>query len=165
MKILLAADGSPYTRLAAQHLVRHAAWYAAPPEVHLLHVRPPIPYPRAEAVVGKAAVDTYHREESETALAVAENELRAAKVPFRSAWVVGDVAAEIDRYVKANGIDLVVMGSHGHGALANLALGSVATKCIATLDVPVMIVRAAARQNPSAKSAANAASVPSKATP
>lgn len=165
MKILLAADGSPHTKLAAQSLVQHAGWFAQPPEIHLLHVRPPIPYPRAEAVVGKPAVDAYHREESEAALAVAEKELRAAKVPFRSAWVVGEVAPEIDRYVKANGIDLVVMGSHGHGALANLALGSVATKCIATLDVPVMIVRVGARQKPSAKSAANAASVPSKATP
>ncbi|MGZ5036136.1 MAG: universal stress protein [Usitatibacter sp.] len=165
MKILLAADGSPHTKLAAQHLVRHAGWYAAPPEIHVLHVQPPIPYPRAESVVGKAAVETYQREESEAALAVAEGELRAARVPYRSAWVVGDVAREIDRYVKANGIDLVVMGSHGHGAFVNLALGSVATKCVATLEVPVMIVRVAARQNPTAKSATSAATVPSSATP
>lgn len=165
MKILLAADGSPYTKMAAQQLLQHVGWFAQPPEVHLLHVRPPIPYPRAESIAGKAAVESYQREESEAALAVAEAELRAAHVPYRSAWVVGDVAKEIDRYVKANGIDLVVMGSHGHGALVNLALGSAATKCIATLDVPVMIVRSPARQAPSARSAPSAASVPTKATP
>ncbi len=165
MKILLAADGSRHTKLAAQHLVRHAGWYAVPPEIHVLHVRAPIPYPRAESIAGKSAVETYQREESQAALAVAESELRAAKVTLRSAWVVGDVAREIDRYVKANGIDLVVMGSHGHGAFVNLALGSVATKCIATLEVPVMIVRVAAPQNPTARSAPAAATVPSNATP
>jgi nucleotide-binding universal stress UspA family protein len=145
VKILLAADGSTYTQGAARYLVKHLAWFAQPPEVHVVHVQPPLAYPRAEAVVGKAAVRDYQREESEAALAVAEKELAAARIAFKSTWLVGDVAKELDRYVKATGIDLVVMGSHGHGALANLALGSVATKCIATLEVPVMIVRQAPR--------------------
>jgi len=33
------------------------------------------------------------------------------------------------------------MGSHGEGALSNLVLGSVATKVIATVKVPVLIVK------------------------
>jgi nucleotide-binding universal stress UspA family protein len=141
MKILLAADGSPYTQAAARQLVKHLAWFAARPEVHVVHVQPPLPYPRAEAVVGASAVREYQREESEKALAVAEAELRAAGVPFKASWSVGEVAPELDAYVRREGIDLVVLGSHGHGALTNLALGSVATRCIATLHVPVMIVR------------------------
>jgi nucleotide-binding universal stress UspA family protein len=143
MKILLAADGSPYTRNAALHVAHHLEWFAKRPEVHVVHIRPPIPYASAEAAVGRAAIDKYEREESEVALAVAEKELIAAKIPYTSAWRVGDVATELAGYVKKHGIDLVVMGSHGQGALANLALGSVATKCIATIDVPIMIVRRA----------------------
>lgn len=165
MKILLAADGSPYTQMAARHLVNHLAWFAKVPDVHIVHVQPPIPYPRAEAVVGKAAVHSYQREESEAALAVAESELSKAGIPYRSSWRVGEVAPEIAGYVKANKIDLVVMGSHGKGALANLALGSVATKCIAMLEVPVMIVRRAPAQKPTAKSATSATKVPSRAQP
>ena len=158
MKILLAADGSPFTQIAARHLVNHLQWFAKRPEVHVVHVRPPIPYPGAAAAVGRAAIDKYEREESQAALAVAERELMAAGIPYKSSWCLGDVATELDSYVKKNGIDLVVMGSHGQGALANLALGSVATKCIATLEVPIMIVRRApparAQASSKAKSAA-----------
>jgi nucleotide-binding universal stress UspA family protein len=141
MKILLAADGSPFTQIAARDLVSHLPWFAKPPEVHVVHVRPPIPYPGAVAAIGPSVVAKYEREESEAALAVAEKELMAAGIACRSSWCIGDVAAELASYVKRNAIDLVVMGSHGQGALANLALGSVVTKCIATLEVPIMIVR------------------------
>ena len=37
--------------------------------------------------------------------------------------------------------DLIVMGSHGHGAIANLVLGSVANKVVALSKVPVLLVR------------------------
>jgi len=33
------------------------------------------------------------------------------------------------------------LGSHGEGALSNLVLGSVATKVIATVKTPVLVVR------------------------
>ena len=34
-----------------------------------------------------------------------------------------------------------MLGSHGHGALANLVLGSVATKVLAHCGVPLLLVR------------------------
>ncbi|HWS05017.1 MAG TPA: universal stress protein, partial [Burkholderiaceae bacterium] len=37
--------------------------------------------------------------------------------------------------------DLVIMGSHGHSALANLVMGSVATQVLAHCHVPVLLVR------------------------
>jgi nucleotide-binding universal stress UspA family protein len=141
MKILLAADGSDYTRAAAKRLVEMMPRFKSPPQVHLLHVRPPIPYPGAAAKLGKAAVEQYEREESEVALAVAEKELSKAGVAYESWWRTGEIAREVDAFVNENGIDMVVMGSHGHGAFTNLALGSVATKIIATVDVPVLVVR------------------------
>ncbi len=141
MKILLAADGSQYTRRAARYLAAHANLLKEVPEIHILHVRQPIPYPAAAAVVGNKAIEDYQRSEAEIALAVAQAELAAAGVNSVSHFCVGDVAHETAAYVKKNGIDLVIMGSHGHGALAGLALGSVATKLICVLEVPVMVVR------------------------
>jgi nucleotide-binding universal stress UspA family protein len=143
MKILLATDGSAHTVMAARHLIDHVSWFAKLPEVHVVHVQPPSPFPHAEAIAGKPAAPDWQHERSAAALAVAENELDRVHIPYRSAWRVGEVAAELAAYVKAGGIDLVVMGSHGRGALANLALGSVATRCIATIQVPIMIVRQA----------------------
>lgn len=141
MKLLLAADGSRFTQIAARYLVNYVQWFAKPPEVHVLYVHPPLAYPRVAAVVGDAAVLKSQREDSRAALAVAEKELTAGAVPYTSSWAVGDVSQELAKHVKAHAIDLVVMGSRGHGALANLALGSVAMKCIATLESPIMIVR------------------------
>ena len=37
--------------------------------------------------------------------------------------------------------DLIVMGSHGHGSLTNLVMGSVATKVMAHCKTPVLLVR------------------------
>jgi nucleotide-binding universal stress UspA family protein len=141
VKIVLAADGSAYTRAAAKHLAQSLKWYRKAPEIHLLHVRPPIPYPGAAARLGKSAIERYEREESEAALAVAGKQLRRAGVAFDSWWRTGEVASEVEAFVKEKDIDLVVVGSHGHGALANLAMGSVATRIIATVDVPVLVVR------------------------
>jgi nucleotide-binding universal stress UspA family protein len=144
MKILLAADGSPCTRVATRQLLQHLKWFSETPEVHIVHVRPPLPYPRAAMVAGRASVEKYEREESEAALAVSEGEMRAANVGFTSCWRVGDVAQQLAEYVKRNAIDLVVMGSHGRGAAASAVLGSVTMQCIALLEVPVMIARAPA---------------------
>jgi nucleotide-binding universal stress UspA family protein len=36
---------------------------------------------------------------------------------------------------------LLVMGSHGHGTLGNLVMGSVATQVLAHCKVPVLLVR------------------------
>jgi nucleotide-binding universal stress UspA family protein len=33
------------------------------------------------------------------------------------------------------------MGSHGHGALGNLVMGSVATQVLANCQVPLLLVR------------------------
>ena len=166
MKILIAADGSPFTRAAARYVARHVGSFSGPVEVHVLHVRPPIPYPGAAAAVGKKAVDEYQREESLKALLVAEKELDKAHVAYSSSWRVGEPAVQIASSARDGNFDLVVTGSHGHGALANLAMGSVATKLVATSSVPVLVVtRETSRQKPIESSAAATTTVPAKAVP
>lgn len=140
MKILLASDGSDSSKRAARYLAAHVAGLAAKPEVHVLNVHPSIPYPKAAAVVGKAALQRYYREECEAALAVAEKPLRKAGIAFKSSWRTGAVVEEIGAFAKKKGIDLIVMGSHGRGMIANLAMGSVTTKVIASLQTPVLVV-------------------------
>lgn len=140
MKIVIAADGSPFTRAAARRVARQARVLKEMPEILLIHVHAPLPYARAAGAVGKKAVESYQREESLKALAVAEKELSRAGVDYTSMWVVGDAATQIARHAKKHGADVIVTGSHGHGALASLAMGSVATKLVAISRVPVLIV-------------------------
>ena len=141
MKMLLAVDGSEYSRRAADYVVKHASALAQPPEVHLLYVHPAMPLPGAAAAVGKRAVTKYQREEAEKALAVAEKELKASKLAFKSSWRTGEIARVLGEYIAENGIDLLVMGSRGRGALEGLALGSTTMKVLASLKTPALIIR------------------------
>lgn len=141
MKILIAVDGSRYSSKAVKHAIKHFDWFSGSPELHLLHVKLPLPPGRARSFLGADVVNNYYREESEAALAPSEKLLRKNDIAFRSGYKVGDIASEIQAYVKKNKIDMIIMGSHGHTALSNLVMGSVATKVLASTDVPVLIVR------------------------
>lgn len=55
--------------------------------------------------------------------------------------IYGYAAREIVKYAQENGIDLIVMGSRGHGDLAGLLVGSTAHKVIHLADRPVLVVR------------------------
>jgi nucleotide-binding universal stress UspA family protein len=141
MKILLATDGSEFSAHAARYLAGFSGQLKEPADIHILTVHAPLPYPGATAALPEGAKEKYQREECEKALAVAEKELQAARIKFRSTWRVGTVVDEIVSYAASAGIELIVMGSHGHGALVNLALGSVATSVLEGTKVPVLIVR------------------------
>lgn len=145
MKILVAVDGSGFTNKAVDYIAAHLQWFQGEPELHLLHVKAPLPMGlaagRARAILGDASVDGYYKEECEAALAPAEKLLGEHKIAYQSHYKIGDIAHEIHAYASKNGIDMIVMGSHGHGALANVVLGSVTTKVLAIATVPVLIVR------------------------
>ena len=145
MKILFAVDGSPFTTKAAKYLVAYLKQFREAPELHLLHVKFPIPaglaVARAKAILGNDAVDSYYQKDAAAALAPAEKVLSKHGLPFEASFKVGEISHEIQAYVSKKKIDMVVMGSHGHGALAGVVLGSVATKVLASTTVPVLIVR------------------------
>ena len=50
----------------------------------------------------------------------------------------GDIIASIAEDEK---YDLIIMGTHGHGALGRLVMGSVSTQVLANCSVPVMLIR------------------------
>jgi nucleotide-binding universal stress UspA family protein len=54
---------------------------------------------------------------------------------------VGHAGETISKTAASGKFDLVVMGSHGHGTLGNLVMGSVATQVLANCKVPVLLVR------------------------
>ena len=52
----------------------------------------------------------------------------------------GDIAEEILEYAKAEGIDLITMGTHGRRTLGQVFLGSVAASVLQRAPVPVLVV-------------------------
>ncbi|WP_283443979.1 universal stress protein [Noviherbaspirillum suwonense] len=141
MNILIAADGSTYTIKAAEYVASKPEFLQAGSQLHVFHAEPPITSNRAKAVLGAATVDNYYKTECEAALAPAENVLREKNIAFHSAYAIGAIPEEIQKYAEKHSVDLIVMGSHGHTALRNLVLGSNATKVLALTTLPVLIVR------------------------
>jgi len=71
----------------------------------------------------------------------AEALLARAGIHFESHVLIGDVAATVARFAKRHGCEKIVMGTRGMGTVANLLLGSVATKVIHLSQVPVTLVK------------------------
>ncbi len=55
---------------------------------------------------------------------------------------VGNPVDEILRFCADQGVDLVVMGTHGRTGLAHLLMGSVAERVVRSSKVPVLTIRA-----------------------
>lgn len=140
MKILLAIDGSAYTKKMLAYLTTHESLFSPDNSYTLFTVQPALP-PRARAALGKDVVDKYHTEEAEKVLAPVSKFLARHGAEAKSDWKVGLAGETIARFAESGKFDLVVMGSHGHSALGNLVLGSVATQVLAHCDVPVLLVR------------------------
>jgi nucleotide-binding universal stress UspA family protein len=53
----------------------------------------------------------------------------------------GPVPDALHAYAKSNGVDLIVMSSHGRGGIARLSLGSVTDSLIRRTTIPVLVVK------------------------
>ena len=140
MKILLAVDGSAYTKKMLAYLTTHEELFGAHNSYTLLTVTPQLP-PRARSAVGKEMVDTYHREEAEKVLSPISKFLARHGIEPKTLSKVGHAGEIISKSADSGQFDLLVMGSHGHGTLGNLVMGSVATQVLANCKVPLLLVR------------------------
>jgi nucleotide-binding universal stress UspA family protein len=138
-KVLVAVDGSQPSEHAVEHLI-DLTGRGGRSEVHLLNVQPPIPGD-VRRFVTQDMIDTYHREEGHKALESAEGKLNAAGVAYVASVRVGHAGETIAEYVRQQHCDAVIMGTRGLGATRGLVLGSVATKVIHLVDVPVTLVK------------------------
>ncbi len=140
MKILLAVDGSVYTKRMLAYLATHNELFSADNDYTIFTVQPVLP-PHARSVVGKDVVQKYHLEEAEKVLAPVVKFLLRHDIQAKSSWKVGHVGETIAKFAESNKFEMVIMGSHGHGGLMKLVMGSVATQVLAQCHVPVLMVR------------------------
>lgn len=140
MRILLAADGSKYTKKALAFLATHEALAGEDGEVVVLNVQAPMP-PRVRSLVGAAAVNGYQAEEAAKVLAPIEKFLARKGISFRCDWKAGEPAAQIVAAADKAKAHLIVMGTHGYGMLGRAVMGSVATRVTAESKVPVLLVK------------------------
>ncbi len=140
MKILIAVDGSAFTKRMLAYLTAHDEFPGRGHDYTVLHTVAPVP-PRAAAVLDKATLNAYYDDESEKVFKPIRSFLTKQGLAPTFTAKVGHAAETIAAFAEKGKYDLLVMGSHGHGSLTNLVMGSVATKVLAKCGVPVLLVR------------------------
>ena len=141
MKFLLAVDGSSCSVRAAEYLAAHLDLFKAQPELFLVNVHAPIASARVRSYVGKEALEKYYAEESADALKPASAVMDAKGLRYETISLVGDVAEQVNKKSAELGCSMIVMGTHGHGNLGNLVMGSVATRVLAESKTPVLLIK------------------------
>jgi nucleotide-binding universal stress UspA family protein len=139
-KILFAVDGSDHANKALDQWLAQQGATATQHQVHLLSVQLPVDG-NVRTFVNAEELNGYHRAEGEAALAVARQRLAAAGVPHQHHIVVGSPADTICRFAAEQGVDEIVMGTHGRTGLMELLMGSVATEVSAKAQAKVTLVK------------------------
>ena len=140
MKIVLAADGSSYTKKALAFLVTHLELAGSDGKVIVVNVQPAVP-PRVKSMVGATAVHEYHESEAAKVLKPIEKFLQRRDLSYTTRWAVGNAGQEIVKVAKKEKATMIMMGTHGHGILGRALLGSVAQNVITECDIPVLLVK------------------------
>jgi nucleotide-binding universal stress UspA family protein len=141
-RILVPTDFSETSAAATQYAIALAESMGS--QVHLLHVLDnPLAYAwGAEAFIEPPAeyyerIEQRARERMEQVLTEAQRKKFDAQLELRT----GSPFAEIIGYAEERKIDLIVMGTHGRGAVAHMLLGSVAERVVRRSPCPVLTVR------------------------
>ena len=133
--ILVTLDGTPSDQSIIEH-VKHLAKLAQS-RVVLLHVadgwaaRPYGP----DAVSPEITEDTAYLKRVRT-------EFQSMGIPADAELAYGDPVTEIVKWVQQKGCSLVAMSTHGHRFLADLFLGTTASRVQHSISVPVLLLRA-----------------------
>ncbi|HEV2394833.1 MAG TPA: universal stress protein [Verrucomicrobiae bacterium] len=133
--ILVTLDGTPTDRAIIEHVKPLSK--LAQSRVVLLHVADGWAARTygADAVSPEIAQDTAYLKE-------VCSEFRAAGIPAQAELAYGEPVTEIVKWVEKKGCDLVAMSTHGHRLLADIFLGTTASRVQHQLKVPVLLLRA-----------------------
>ena len=136
-RILCPTDFTEFSRRALRHAIALARWKEC--ELVVLHVLEPAIAIHASRGGAAFPLDDRHRR-AEQALGDFVAPAGVAGVPVRTVVQEGAEVDEILRLVRALGVDLLVMGTHGRGGFERLLLGSVTDTVLRNAVCPVMVV-------------------------
>ena len=140
MKLLIAVDGSSYTKRMLAYLAAHDEWLGPKHDYTVIHSVLAVPH-RAAALVGSDVVRNFCEDDAEAVFRPIRAFFQKQGIAATFVHTVGHAADSIANLAEEGKFDLLVMGSRGHGDLVNLVLGSVATKVLAKCSTPVLLVR------------------------
>lgn len=137
--ILLPVDGSENSNRAVQRAIELSK--EGDVNLHVVTAFPPIVSGNVKSFFSAEELQSYYREEGEKALAPAKTLLDTAGVAYESQVLVGPVAQSIADYAKKKQANTIIMGTRGLGTVTGMLLGSITTKVLSLVDIPVLLVK------------------------
>jgi len=134
-KIIVTLDGTPTDRYIIDHVKELALIMKS--RLVLLHVADGW----AARTFGPDAVSPEVTAD-QAYLTSVRIEFEAAGIDAETVLAFGEPADEIVKWIRDKGCDLVAMSTHGHRFLADLFLGTTATRVQHKVSVPVLLLRA-----------------------
>jgi nucleotide-binding universal stress UspA family protein len=169
-KILYATDLSENARYAFAYAVSLADLYHA--AITMIHVLPEVPSLLDKNVIGYISADRWediksqHFDEAREALIGKRRDHLVIKDALHQfsedvkeghegeGFVTDDIVVargnpveQILKYSEEKNCDLIVMGTHGHGTLADVMMGSTARRVLRRSTKPVLVVRLPVEEN------------------
>lgn len=139
-RILVPTDASEYSRRALKTALELAR--AVKAEVVLLHVSyTPQAYWGYTISYGITVTQEQLDQNGELALEATLTGIETEPVVITKRVESGHPVTIIVEQIKKENIDLVVMGSHGYGAIAGSVLGSVSQRVLQRASCPVLIIK------------------------
>lgn len=136
--ILVPTDFSTASDAALPHAEAVAKQQSA--SLLILHVEePPLAYGGGELYYGLPEPDSDRLLEMLEAVKPSD-----PAVPFTHRLTIGDPAGEIVRIATEEGVEMIVMGTHGRTGVSRMLMGSVAEAVVRRAPCPVLVYRTAA---------------------
>ena len=140
-KILVPTDFSEYSKSALPYAVDLAKKYNA--RMVILHIFDEELLSPIFFEAGGSAKEYYDRLQNRFEAAIDDflSGVDTENVEVEAQLGNGTPFVEIIRFARENGVDLIIMGTHGRSGIAHALLGSVTEKVVRKSPCPVMVVR------------------------
>lgn len=144
-KIMIPLDGSALAECVLPHVEAIAGGCPVRELVLLRVVEPERVYSVSDSPIDPnlaAARESVRKKEADDYLQSIADRLDEPGLTCEIKSIVGRVAESLIDYCVANGVDLVIIATHGHSGVTRWVRGSVADKILRSSKIPVLVIRA-----------------------
>ncbi len=144
-KIMVPLDGSDLAECVLPHAeaiamgcaVKNVTFVRAVEPLHLPSASEWVPTPEE-----RQRIESSHRSDAQDYLHQLVGRLKYDGVDIQSEVIMGKAAESLADYAERNGMDLIVIATHGRSGVSRWVWGSVADRILRSACVPVLMVRA-----------------------
>ena len=142
--VMVCLDGSELAECVLPHAAKISTDCNVPKITFIWVIKPLKLYGSAESHISPEERERLEADSMEVAAAYLEEKAR----PFRDqnflvecAVLFGNVVDQIIDYTEKNGVNLIIIATHGRSGVSRLFLGSVADRILQASPVPILMVR------------------------